>query len=61
MTIEQYLKHKTGYSIDDEAISIILEDRGVTPGSEVSSLSEKDKDLCCADLYMYFNHFAFLA
>ncbi len=53
MTIEQYLKHKTGYSIDDEAISTILEDRGVTPGSEVSSLSEKDKELCCADLYMY--------
>ena len=47
MTIEQYLKHKTGYSIDDEAISTILEDRGVTPGSE------RDKDLCRADLYMY--------
>lgn len=53
MTIEVYLKYKTGYSITDEAISTILEDRGVAAGTEVSSLSEQDKELCCADLYMY--------
>ena len=59
ITIEQYLRGKVGYDIPDNAIASILVDRGITSGTDVTSISEdaetnrRLKDLCTADLYLY--------
>lgn len=53
MTIEEYLKGKTGYSITDDAIRSILFDRNVSEDSDASSLSQREKDLCVADLFRW--------
>lgn len=51
--IEDYLRGCVGYSVTAEAINTILIDRGINPGTDVSGLDKKQKELCRADLYMW--------
>ena len=53
MTIEDYLRGKVGFEVADNAISVILEDRGITPGADSSKLDLRTKELATADLYMW--------
>ena len=53
MTIENYLRGKVGFEVADSAISVILEDRQITPGAESSILDTRTKELATADLYMW--------
>jgi len=52
-TIEEYLRGCVGFEVTDSAISTILIDRGIAPGTDVSTLEKRQKDLCRADLYMW--------
>lgn len=53
VAIEEYLRGKVGFSVEDNAIVSILIDRNIESGSLVSTLSRKQRDLCTADLYMW--------
>lgn len=53
MTIEDYLYGCVGFNVAENAIATILVDRNVEPGSEVSALDKRTRDLCKADLYMW--------
>lgn len=53
LPIEQYLRGTVGFEIPDLAINTILTKRQIDAGTMVSMLSEKQLDLCTADLYMY--------
>lgn len=53
MTIEQYLSGKVDFNINENTISAILYDRNVAEGTAVNLVSEKQKDLCLADLYVF--------
>ena len=53
MTIEQYLRGKVGFEVADNAISVILEDRQITPGTDSTSVELRTKELATADLYMW--------
>lgn len=53
MTIEDYLRGKVGFEVVDNAISVILEDRGIAAGAESSGLELRTKELATADLYMW--------
>ena len=53
MTIEQYLRGKVGFEVADNAISVILEDRQITPGTDSASVDLRTKELATADLYMW--------
>ncbi len=53
MTIEEYLKGKVGFDVNDNAIASILVDREVAAGTDVAELEKRTKDLCRADLYMW--------
>ena len=53
LTIEQYLRGKVDYDIPDVALLSIEADRGITSGAYLTDLSEKQKDLALADLYMW--------
>lgn len=52
-TIEEYLRGCVGFEVTDSAISTILIDRGIAPGTDVSTLEKRLKDLCRANLYMW--------
>lgn len=52
-TIENYLRGKVDYDFSNEAITAILFDRGVTAATPANEVSERDRDLCFADLLMY--------
>lgn len=52
-TIEEYLRGRVGFEVTDSAISAILIDRGIAPGTDVTTLEKRQKDLCRADLYMW--------
>ena len=52
-TIEEYLRGCVDFEVTDSAISTILIDRGIAPGTDVSTLEKRQKDLCRADLYMW--------
>lgn len=52
-TIEEYLRGCVGFKVTDSAISTILIDRGIAPGTDASTLEKRQKDLCRADLYMW--------
>lgn len=53
LTIEQYLKGKVDYDIPEVALMAILADRGIADGATLVSLTEKQRDLALADLYMW--------
>lgn len=52
-TIEEYLRGCVGFEVTDSAITTILIDREIAPGTEVATLEKRQKDLCRADLYMW--------
>lgn len=52
-TVEDYLRGCVGFEVSDNAITTILIDREVEPGSDVALLDKRTKDLCKADLYMW--------
>ena len=51
--IEDYLKDLTAFDITDGAIENALIDAGVPAGSEVTSLTVKQMDLCKAYTYLW--------
>lgn len=53
MSIEDYLRGKVGMEIPDSAIAVILDDRGICPGTDTAELDKRRKDLCTADLYLW--------
>lgn len=53
MAIEQYLKGKVDFNLALETIQAILFDRGIEEGSPLSIVTEKQKDLALADVYMF--------
>ena len=53
LTIEQYLSGKVDFNISEATSASILYDRSVTKGTLMDGVTEKQKDLCLADLYMY--------
>ena len=53
LTIEEYLRGCVAYEIADNALATIFAKRGVSRDDAVASLSEKEIDLCTADLYMW--------
>ena len=53
MTIEDYLRGKVGFEVADNAISVILEDRQILPGTDSVSVDLRTKELATADLYMW--------
>lgn len=52
-TIEEYLRGCVGFEVADSAITTILIDREIAPGTDVTTLEKRHKDLCRADLYMW--------
>lgn len=52
-TIEEYLRGCVGFEVTDSAITTILIDREIVPGTDVTTLEKRQKDLCRADLYMW--------
>ena len=53
MTIEQYLSGTVNFDITEDALKVILIDRGVAENTEIALVAERDKELCKADLYMW--------
>ena len=54
-TIETWLRGKVDYDVPDSALMAILFDNEVAPGTSASSTSEKERDLCLADLLMWLS------
>lgn len=53
MTIEQYLHGKVDFSLSDATVAGILFDRGISEGAQMSAVTERQRDLALADLYMF--------
>ena len=53
MTIEQYLRGKVDINLNENTLAAILFDRGIAEGANLSSVTERQKDLALADLYMF--------
>lgn len=54
-TIEQWLLGMVDYDVPQNTIMAILYNNGVTMGMPMFSISEKQKDLCLADLLMWLS------
>lgn len=55
LTIEDYLRGKVATTIPDNTLLSIEMEVGVNPGSEFSELTEKQKELCLAGMYVYLS------
>lgn len=55
-TIETWLRGKVDYPVPEETIMAILFDNRVENRTEVSCLSEKERDLCLADLLVWLSN-----
>lgn len=53
MVIEEYLRGLVSYDLPDNTLKSILFKRDVNPGEEVDNVSEKDRDLCLAEVYLW--------
>lgn len=53
--IETWLRGKVDFDIPDAAIMAILFDNQVAQGTDVSCTTEKERDLCLADLLMWLS------
>lgn len=53
LRIEQWLTGGVDFNVPEVTIARIIFDNGVEAGTEVTELSEKQKDLCYADLLMW--------
>lgn len=54
-TIESWLRGKVDFDIPESAIKAILFDNKVSAGTPVADVSEKERDLCLADLLMWLS------
>ena len=55
-TIETWLKGKVDFDIPSATIMAILFDNGVEQGTPMQNTSEKQRDLCLADLLMWLSY-----
>lgn len=53
MPVEEYLRGAVGYPVADNALDSILFKRKVAAGALASSLTERELDLCAADVYLW--------
>lgn len=56
MTIEQFLRGLVDFNVSDSTLASILYLRQVVMGTDVECVSEKQRDLCLADLYVYMSN-----
>lgn len=54
-TIEKWLRGKVDFDIPSEAITAILFENEVANGAHMQDVSEKQRDLCLADLLMWLS------
>lgn len=54
-TIDTWLRGMVDFDIPDTTIMAILFNNEVEPGAPVNSTSEKERDLCLADLLMWLS------
>ncbi|MGM9736957.1 MAG: hypothetical protein ACI3ZT_00925 [Candidatus Cryptobacteroides sp.] len=52
-TVETWLRGMVDFDFTPEALAAILFNRGIEAGTAASDLSEKQRDLCYADILMY--------
>lgn len=55
LTVENYLRGKVAVSIPDNTLVSIMAEVGVEPGTEYIELTEKQRDLCLAGMYVYLS------
>lgn len=53
VSIEDYLRGLVGFDVNETTLNSIRINRNIKKGSDISELSEKDKDLAYADLLMW--------
>lgn len=53
MTIEQYLQGSVDFNLTDTNVATIVFRRRIPEGANIEDVSEKDRDLALADLYMF--------
>lgn len=54
-TIETWLRGMVDFDIPDATIMAILFNNSLAPGISISDTSERDRDLCLADLLMWLS------
>lgn len=52
LTMEDYLRGKVATPIPDNTLASIMAEVGVQKGSAYDTLTDKEKDLCLAGLYV---------
>lgn len=52
-TIEDWLRGKIDFDFSDSAIGAVLFDRAIDRGTAASDVSQRDRELCYADLLVY--------
>ena len=52
-TVETWLRGMVDFDFSPEALAAILLNRGIEAGTAADSLTEKQRDLCYADILMY--------
>lgn len=52
-TVETWLRGMVDFDFSPEALAAILFNRGIEAGTAADSLTEKQRDLCYADILMY--------
>lgn len=52
-TIDDYLKGCVNLNVPDNAIKTILIDNGIASGTDVTTLGQRERDLCRASLYYW--------
>lgn len=55
LTAKRYLQAKVNATISEDTLMAVMADRGINPEAEYADLTEKDRDLCLADLYVYLS------
>ena len=55
LTMEDYLRGKVATPIPDNTLASIMAEVGVQRGSAYDTLTDKEKDLCLAGLYVYLS------
>lgn len=56
MTIEQFLTGLVDFNFSEATLASVLYLRGVQVGTPLEDVSEKNRDLCLADLYVYVSN-----
>lgn len=52
-TVETWLRGMVDFDFTPEALAAVLFNRGIAAGTDASTLTEKQRDLCYADILMY--------